>query len=749
MTDKKEVMDKIHQVVAAAHQFQEDQFKTVFGGLIRKGGKEAELQMVKFITANQYPLEARLNFIAAAAAVQSPLFLVPLKKVIDQEPDLNLKKAAVAAIAAYSNQQALNILNAALNSVGNPYLQKNIQLQIDQVKKDNPVLALMPRFLKMGSDKKAYMVMMNLMKKNMTPPDTVLFVHCLKSNAFSVRTGAFELVCTIGDRTIQNSIFEFFFNRAEKLVDAAEGSTESLEMNSLVTSLKAYLLRFTILIVPQLPKLTALYPRLKEGKLQRAFIAILCHCRAPNALAFVKDIYENGDADIREYVIEESAGNDQAVDFLFEKYRAGQSLKEKVVKALLMNQKGFQYFSEHFLTFDPDHQEMIVKNLPDDLSPQMVGFIRTLFKSDLKHLKKLLLNRIRANFLFPFKNILFDPERAAELFAMEEDYLSTITQLFPAHAVSRLLEWASREETGVYQVKDYFSRIQDLQRYDLAIKLSDPDVLPRLINKIILAASPEMLESLFLIFERMKTFDKMTYKNFYDALVVFIEQRGDNVIEEETHTIKRIRENYKNIIDDVKKIDILEKDLKRAVIKTVPDLGALKKLLETYQLGVAFKIDWVCEAISEYFKKSEEKYVPNWREFFKEMPLITQLIKDAGKPKDSGRFQDKLRIILRFQDKIITALFRDQISETLPHYNLYIGDKGLQLESTDILVCDSHSLKQFINENKLTTRRIFALLESRTEFSMFKKYSVRAFLPPISAHKVTKNILSELYLMRG
>jgi hypothetical protein len=745
MSDKQQIIVKIKQVAAGAAQFREEQFRTVMGGLIRRGGKEAELLMVKYITDSGFPDEARTNLMVAAGEVKSPLFLVPLKKVVDDEPNVHLKKAAIYAISAYNDQKALSLLNSALQTVGNQFVKNIINEQIDIIKRNNPILALLPRFLKPDLDLKGIMVVKDLLKKNMRPSDAPIFINLLNSKSHTVRNGSFELLCLMGDRTIQNSVFNFFFKQADVLL--AEDPPGENELNLLAKNLKVYFLRFPSLIFRQLSKIKELFPLTTDLRTQKLLLSAICHCRAPEALSFTKDIYDHSEADLREFIIEESAGNEQAVDFLFEKYRAGQSLKEKVVKALLKNRKGFQYFAEHFFSFESDHQEMIIKSLPTTLDTVMVGFIKNLFKSDLKHLKSALLIRIRANYLYSFKDILFDPEREEELLAMEEDYLTTIARLFPILTIQKLLTRAALDEPEIFRLKMYFSHIQDIIRHDVAITIKEPELLPQLATKVVNASSPELNETFLNILEKIKTFDMTTYKNLYDTIVQFTSDRGDNLIEEENYMMKRVRDNFKNIIDDIRKIEVFEKDIKRNLMKAVPDLHGLRKILETYHIGAAFKMDWVARAISDYFKKSPEKFIVNWREFFKDFPIITQLVKEHSQNGEkSASYHDKLRIVIRFQESEITALLKDQVHQVLP--NFVVTTNVQHLEPTDILVADSHCLKEFLIAKTLNTKRVFVYMDNRAEFATFKSLNPKSFLPPLSIYKVMKFILSELYLMR-
>ena len=758
MTEKEELLNKVEQVIAGAEHFKGDQFVQILEGLVKKAGKDAELLVVKHITAENLEAETRMKVIQAAGQIRSPFYLVPLKKILDQDPSIHVKKAAVQAIGQFNNQQALNILNGSLSSVGNPYLQGSINEQINLIKKNNPILALLPRFLKGDKDKKSFLVVLDILKKTLKPEDAAVFINYLKSDDPALRGGAFEVLCSTADRTLQAQVLEFFFQWVRQV--------EEQEAVSYTSNMKLYLVRFPSLIFPQMERLRELYGDIADTKARKNIISIFCHCRAPGALAFIKDIYNESDPELREFIIEESSGNEQAVEFLFEKYKAGQVLKEKILKALLNTQKGFSYFVHHFLTFTAESQEMIVKNFPDNLQPYMVDFIKTLFKSDLFHLKKDLIRKIRANFLFSCKPVLFDPAKEKEYLTLDREYEDTVMALFPITAVRMLLERAAAENLEVPRMKVHLNRILDITQQEVAVNLKDPGLMPSLITRVINACSPELNELVLRILERLKTFDISTYKNLYDALLLFIEKRGDNLVEEEAFIIKRVKENFHNVLADIKMIEGLEKEVKHIFLKQVLDLVRLKKVIISYHIGTGVKIKSLVHTLADYFKIIDETKTTNWKLMFKEFPLIMQLVRETREiipakgeqywhslwesgvkvSKPEVFFQHKLRIIVGFEEKQITAYFKDQIEEAIPHFIIITGD--CQLRQTDILLCDSSVLREYIRRKGLATNRVFVLLENRTEFNHFKTLNPRAFFQPLSTHKVMKLILQELYLLR-
>ncbi len=758
-TEKEHISGKIRQVIAGADQFKEDQFRLVLEGLVKKGGKEAELELVKYITMGELSVETRGKVIHAVGYIQNPLYLVPLKKVIDQAPNIHLKKAAVIAISRFNNRQALNILNHALQTIQIPYLQNTINEQIDFLKKNNPLLALLPRFLKGDKDKKSFLVALDILKKTLKPTEVPVFTNYLKSDSPAIRQGAFEILCCIGDRTLQAPIFEFFY----RWVHQVEGN----ESVALLENFKQYILRFPSFVFTQISKLQSLYKEIQDARSRKELISIFCHLRAPDALSFIKDVYNQSDPELREFIIEESVENEQVVEFLFEKYRTGQVLKENILGKLLNTQKGFTYFVHHFSSFNEKHRQIIIDSLPEELPPDRVHFIKKLFQSDLCHFKTFLIKRVREYYIFSLKETLFDPAREEEFMPMGNDYLDTITAWFPISSVRKLLEMAVQEGVQVPRIKEYFHRVIEIVEQEVAITLRDSHLLPALVQKVIGACNLELNQLFLQILSLLKSLDIATYKNLYDALNLFINQRGGHLVEEESLAIKKVKGNFHNLMIDIKTIETLEKEIKAILLRQIPDLVQLKKVLVSYHLGAAFKIKFLIRSMTGLFKTMEENDIGNWKLFVKEFPLIMRMAReaktmisqqgddywhsfwDAGiKGEKAGKsFHSQLRIVIHFEEKKIAAFFKDQLEEVIPHFTIVLREP--RLEPTDILLCDSYALSDYIKQNTLSTNRVFVLLENRKEFSNYKALNPRAFFKPVAFHRVLKLILQELYLLRS
>ncbi len=138
----------IENLIKSYDKFSDLEFRLLLEELLKRGNEEIESEYAITLKNKEYSLGIRLNMIRVAGYVKSPFFLVPLKNIIDTETNINLRKEAIIAIAKYNDKKALNILSDSLRKNRDKTLENIIKQEISKIKKDNPVISLIPQFLK-------------------------------------------------------------------------------------------------------------------------------------------------------------------------------------------------------------------------------------------------------------------------------------------------------------------------------------------------------------------------------------------------------------------------------------------------------------------------------------------------------------------------------------------------------------------------------------------------------------------------
>jgi hypothetical protein len=757
----KEHLEKIEKLVHSADKFNEMSFRMVLEGMINKGGEEAEYLIVRFIHDNTLDLSTRLNIVRVAGYIQSMYFLVPLKKIIDKEESIQLKKEAVISVAKYNNRQALNILNQALNNISNPVLLEVINNEIGKIKKNNPLFALLPRFQEGEKDPKNFQVTIDILKRILTPADAAMFTGYLDCGKPMIEDGAFEILCFTGDTAVQEAIFKFFQDRCSQI--QCLDQPQCPELCALIQKIKHYFFRHPSLIHLQLDNLGARLFHTKDSRVREMLISIICQSEQPSALLLVDKVYDS-DSALRTVIVREYSGNDAAVDLLFEKYQnktADEDLKKGFIQSLLKSRKGIEYFYSHFYSLEAGEKEMIVNQLPlgGETGHDLSNFVQMIFQKEPINLKVALMKRAKECYEFSIKDILFDSAREDEFSLVEQEYLDTITHLFPVTSIKKLMGRIAYGDLSMPRVKRYLEQVCQLITAGLVFSFEDTRFISRLVNKIIFFNNSD-LNVLFLgILRYIKTFDLKSVKNIEDALSFFVNTRGTKINVKEGDEIRKIRIAVKDLLYEIKTIEDGCKSLDTMFARPVLDTDQMANLLSRHSLCIPLLSERVNQIIEKNLARAGIKALEQWIEFFQRFPMLGLQIKNAIAQKarqQKGALHSQMnqllqslpeepfKIVFRINDRRITALFRDQCQEIIP--GIPLSTEADKWQEGDMLICDAENLKDFILKDSLPSKKLFLILEKTSDFSSFQEYNPRTLVKPFSAYRIMKEILRELYI---
>lgn len=758
--EAKRICAKMTSLLDHPEQLEGRNLQQIFEELVKRGGNDAELLMGQYISSEKLPLDFRIELIRSAGTIKSPHFLIPLNKVINSEDNIKLIQEAFLAIAKYCNQRALNLLNQGLQKFKHPMLMNTIRAEITKIKETKPVLGILPRFLQSYTNLKNFRVTVDILKKIIKPDDAELLTSYLKSANNVIGDGTFEILCHSSDETVKTALLNYFDDRVRKI--PCLGEKECFTLYQIVSHLSVYLQRFPQFIDEQVTELIELYPLVADISVKHTIIAILATSQRPDALEFLKNTYNQEEA-LQEHIIDKLSGNQQAVDFLFEKYHSGKILKEKVITSLLKSQQGQKYFIEHFFTFDLEQQEAIVKNISFSQESFLMEFLQKIYDSDLYRLKFLLLRTLRENFLFKFKEILFDEKNQREFIFMGKDYFVTILHLFPVTSAKMFFQKIAEEDLSNNKAIKYLDYIIEVGISEPVLQFRSGKLIERLFSRISNANNVELNALFFKALENIKTLDLKTYRMLREATQTFTEVRGANINEKEKIAINRFMKNLQDQFPEIRQIESMLKELNIIFSNKPIILERLEKLIEGSHAGVALKILYVTTYLAskmkspEYFSKDDkELFVVKYPVLAKFINHVTQTDSELKFPEDwsavpdnlslLNHFKSNLRIVLTFQDKWMSAFLKDQLQEIIPEFEVVMDTPDLK--DSDLLVADPPGLRSYINRQALATNRIFLYLESRVDFAPFRSYNPKAFIKPLSGYRLVRLLLDELYLPR-
>lgn len=757
MEEKQEYLEKIEKLINSADKFNEMSFRLVLEGLINKGGEESEYLLARYLNSKTLDFNTRLNIIRVVGYLQSPHFLVPLKNIIDKEENIHLKKEAIISVSKYNDRRALNILNHALSNIKNALLLDTINNEIGKIKRNNPVYALLPRFLDGEKNPENFEVTLGILKRILRPVDASMFVSYLHCGKSLIENGAFEILCYTGDLSHQAAILNYFQDRLNHSHCIQQPQCE--ELYKLTLMLKHYFLRFPTLVDGQLDNLGTQLFYARDNRIRNLFISILCQSRQSPAIAFVSKIYDS-EPTLRETIIIEYSGNEEAVNLLFEKYRLENSaLSGLLIKSLLNSKRGIAYFHEQFFNLNDEGKKIVVNCLPYGGNHDLSEFTKMIFQSDLSQLKEILLTRIKEYYEFSAKEILFDPTKEKEFSSMEKEYLETIIQLFPITAMKKMLKEIAFGEPVPSKINIYLRLIDDIVPSGLTVKLEEKDFTTGIARKILTTGNLDLILSFLGILKHIKTFDPGTYSNLNEGLKLFT-LLGDQKLSVEG--IDQVRKAHKNLTDlyfEIRQIETGLKTLDKVFAREELDFDQLNHFITTQSFCATLNIEQVGLLIGRRLAAAGREELRQWLPFFNRFPMIAFQLKNAIGQKantqvgpESSALQKfyqalpgkSIKIVIRLANKRITAILREQFHELIPH--IPVDTETDLLAEEDMLLCDTVTFKDFILKNTLPSRKLFLFLDNISEFESFKSYNPRPLVKPFSAYRIMKEVLKEIYL---
>jgi hypothetical protein len=216
------VMEQIRHLIDRADQMEDIDFRLQLEDLVRKGGNETLNLIIHYITVSSAPVKTRLNLIRIAGYILHNAFIPPLQKVIDLSPDLNLRIAAIVSIAKFNDRRAIDILEQSLAKISNPSIQELIISQINRIKRNSPLINMMPQFLRGSSDPESFPIIVKIFRRILTPSDVKGFIPYLQNPDPRIEDGAFAILCSRGDGSVRFFLAEFFKRKLAALDPGAQ-----------------------------------------------------------------------------------------------------------------------------------------------------------------------------------------------------------------------------------------------------------------------------------------------------------------------------------------------------------------------------------------------------------------------------------------------------------------------------------------------------------------------------------------------
>lgn len=732
------------------------EFRLSLEQLIRDGGDMGVELLESLLGSKGLDTSLRLHLIRVSGYINQPQLLIPLKKIIEIDENIHLKKEAVISVAKFNNQKALNILNHAITSIKNPLLLQTVNTEIAKIKQNNPILALLPRFLQGNKNFKNFSVTLNILKRILTPNETSTFLTYLNCGRDDLENGSFEILCASGSADHAHFICDFIIKKWKNAPCIEE--TECEPIYFLVYHTNVFLLRYPEKIGLFTTVLQLILQQTHDERVQRTAIGILGKFADTQNLIFLADYFEKNTKN-QPVVIEALEGNLAATPFLFDLYRQNNPNRIPIIATLLSCPEGMDFFFNAFDELPFTDQEIIINHMPHKKSKEINLFIHHVFQNGAFRLKEILMQRVRHNFDPSVAAILFDSEREKEFTFMGDVYLETIRTLFPIQTIRRTVYNLYAEEYSISQIRRILKGLAPLQHLDLFVSFDPPTLLGALFSKVLSMNNHDLSMQFLQLFRSFRSFDMATVQGCIDALNRIYSQKDSKASPQEKSEIHRCREWWRDNFLDLRDIDEGRGKIMRVLSQTPFSPVAFGELWKTAHISALMSLDDVFDQLRILFHEKGSESISEWTQLFVTFPpLATYMRDDIGKllTNQSGLSFSELRRLhesLPLTPPMVNVLtqspgHRAIIMESLMYAMplMTISSDDVELRDHDILLCDTESLKERMLLNRIIPSRLYLFLSKPADLLPYKDLNPRSLIAPYSYYRITREILSHILI---
>ncbi|MDD8013189.1 MAG: HEAT repeat domain-containing protein [Acidobacteriota bacterium] len=260
-------LEQIDELVRCAADADGMLFRMRLEELVKKGGRSTENAIALYITGKAIDVATRLNLVRLAGYIRSDAFLLPLQQVIEAGDDELLREEAIISISKYNDRRALDILARALDARLPRALQDAVVQGISRIRSNNPLLAMLPRFLKGGQNREMYEITLKIFKKILGPDEAKNFIAYLHHGDPLVAAGSFEILCFRGGESMFFFIAEFFRENSRLLARGMDRQVGAARLQKLIVAMHEYLRRYPEFFAQLRPDIASLRQQVGDAPL--------------------------------------------------------------------------------------------------------------------------------------------------------------------------------------------------------------------------------------------------------------------------------------------------------------------------------------------------------------------------------------------------------------------------------------------------------------------------------------------------
>ena len=744
----------LEALFARSQDFNDLDFRLLLEQLLKRGGKEIEDGIALSLVNGSLSLRIRMNLIRVTGYVQRSLFLVNLKRVLENENNPSLVKESILAVSKYNDRRALNILSSALSRIKDPSLEGIIRTEMARIKDNNPLLALMPRFLEGKAKMKNFRTTVEILKKVLSPADCRTFLPFLKGQEPTLAYGAFEVLCYRGDEGHFPSLRAFYQEKAGLFIEGHREETELFYVAS--GAWENYVERFHKIASEILSENIDLFQRIEETRIREHLLGIIA--AEEKGVLFLGQVYKERE-ELRAVCREKLSSSEEGAEILLASY--GEDPKPETTAALLKSEKGRNHFLSLWNELPLEEKERLLSLLREESYEDFRERVYEALVAPNVNLQKQALQTVLSFRDLGAEATLLDPAKRGCFGTLEREYINLVSELFPSRLINLAVEEAGQSgEFSASRFRLIWEKIALFGQWEPLLRWENRDSFLTLTEKVAKLGAPDIGVPFIQAYSRLKTISPATFAILQKGWTTFLSLRKEEISDEERAEVPKAEENLEAL---GRLLNPLEEPVKSALYilqKETLDPAALRAFWETNPLAFALLRERICERVKNALLSTDAPeqtlavlgvlgLSPLFSSYFaKEIEELSRsekyLVKSEAERLLSRMSKERL-ILVETEDPKLKWTVEAQIRELLPDFKII---SNLNQGEPAQVLADHENLRR---ESALQGGPwgVTAFLKDPTEHGELQgEGSVRAFLPPYSMAKIFYPLFKDLFPWR-
>lgn len=693
----------------------------------------AEVQAL--LASPELNLFAKLALVRACGQAVNPYLAGALRQLLDPSVNPMLAKEAIAALARYPQRRAALFLQDGCNKIQDASLRETIQHHLAQLPAEDSFQSMVRRLLEDNS-KPVFRGIVDTLLRLCPATEADLFLDLLEHPQPLVAAAAFEILCHRGGEHVFQPIWIACRQKLAAVTDPGETALW-------VRQLQQFLERYPASLAGCQDTLRQLFATSSSLPLRTALLQIVTMAFSPGDQIWLAGQFGQ-QPELRETILAIWASRPEGFPFLMEQFRADESLRPAIAKRLAQTEAGREYLSTCLPELPADSQSVLLEQLDLSLLPDGVKLLADLLADSPPALLATALGSMGPVVNGPMLELVADPAREGRLAVAGEAYWNTARQSFPIRLAKRLMIRIGQEILEPAGLKAALAQILEVMKREPVFIFGNAPVFEKMTRALLATGDTPAFLMFLEICRWIVTYCPASTANIQRSINQYQQMRGGTIREDEINLLRQIKSHFGRIQQEVEQSLEFETAFENLLVRQATSPEQLEHALASNRFSTALRIGRIGSLLAAQIGSGGEKAM--WiQNLLARYPKLQHRVRQAAAvragEKDGSPANDFL-IVLRFQQRWITASLRDQIEEILPGAALRFAETAG--ERPDALLCDAQYLKER-PAGLPPPPKLFLLVENPADFDQYQACNPRAIPWPLSLHKTMKALLPELY----